>query len=294
MAIYNFGSINIDHFYRVSHFPGPGETLAAKSYTIGLGGKGANQSAAAAKAGASVHHIGAIGPEGGWTLDRLAKWGVATSHVARTDIATGHAIITVDAQGENTIVLFPGANRAISFDLVETALAGAKAGDTLLLQNETNGQIEAAQLAQRLGLYVVYSAAPFDVAAIEAVLPHISLLVLNAVEADQLSVALETPLDRLDVPEILVTRGPDGAEWRSQDGTRIFASAHKVAAVDTTGAGDTFLGYFVAARDAGFGTESALKRAATAAGLKVTHHGTADAIPTSEEVDAFLVGANPA
>lgn len=287
MTIYNFGSINIDHFYRVGHFPGPGETLAATSYDIGLGGKGANQSAAAAKAGATVRHIGAIGSDGGWTLERLAKWGVDTSHVARTETPTGHAIINIDATGENTIVLFPGANRAIPTDLIETALSGAKAGDTLLLQNETNGQLKAARRAKELGLYNAYSAAPFDVTAVEAVLGSITLLVLNAVEADQLSAALATPLDRLGVPEILVTRGSEGAEWLCRDGSRAFAPAHKVDAVDTTGAGDTFLGYFVAARDQGFNAQAALDRAAAAASLKVTRHGTADAIPTSAEVDAF-------
>ncbi|MCB2137155.1 MAG: ribokinase, partial [Rhodobacteraceae bacterium] len=128
MAIYNLGSINIDHFYRVGHFPAPGETLAAESYATGLGGKGANQSAAAAKAGARVFHIGAVGREGGWTVDRLRSWGVDTRHIAMTDDPTGHAIITLDRSGENTIVLFPGANRSMPFALAEAALAGAMAG----------------------------------------------------------------------------------------------------------------------------------------------------------------------
>ena len=289
MTIYNFGSINIDHSYRVGHFPGPGEILAASSYAFGLGGKGANQSAAAAKAGAKVHHIGAVGPDGLWTLDQLSGWGVDVSQVARTGIPTGHAIITIDAAAENTIVIFPGANRAVPAGLLEKALAGARPGDTLLFQNETDWQAEVANLAQERGLYTVYSAAPFDVTAVEAVLGHIDLLVLNAVEAEQLAAALAAPLDGLGVPEVLVTRGDQGAEWRCRDGRRVLAPAHKIAAVvDTTGAGDTFLGYFVAARDQGLDTQAALGRAAVAASLKVARPGTADAIPTAAEVDEFL------
>ncbi|MEZ5733514.1 MAG: PfkB family carbohydrate kinase [Paracoccaceae bacterium] len=288
MAIYNLGSINIDHFYRVGHFPAPGETLAAESYATGLGGKGANQSAAAAKAGARVFHIGAVGREGGWTVDRLRSWGVDTRHIAMTDDPTGHAIITLDRSGENTIVLFPGANRSMPFALAEAALAGAMAGDTLLLQNETAHQGDAARLARSLGMQVVYSAAPFDVAAITAVMDDITLLALNAVEAAQLTAALGVALDQLDVPEILITRGADGAEWRARDGRRATATAPKVDVADTTGAGDTFLGYFVAGRDMGLSPDAALRRASAAAGLKVTRRGTADAIPTAAEVDAFL------
>ena len=286
MTIYNLGSINIDHFYRLPHLPAPGETLAATDYTVGLGGKGANQSAAAAKAGARVVHIGAVGPEGGWTVARLQGWGVDTGCIARIDVPTGHAIINVEATGENTIVLFPGANRALPFDAVKRALAPAKPGDLLLLQNETAHQVEAAALAREKGLHVMYSAAPFDVEAVRAVLKYVSVLAVNAVEADQLCVALGVTLEQISVPEILVTRGSAGAEWRG-DGKIIKAPPIKVDAVDTTGAGDTFAGYFAAARDAGMSHSKALNLAATAAALKVTRRGTADAIPSREEVTRF-------
>lgn len=286
--IYNLGSINIDHFYRVPHFPAPGETLAAGDYRMGLGGKGANQSAAAAKAGAKVRHIGAVGPEGAWTIERLAGWGVDTSAIARLETATGHAIINVDASAENTIVLYPGANWAMPVEIVRTALADAGPDDLLILQNETAHQAEAAALARSRGMRVLYSAAPFDIAAVRSVLPHVTTLALNAVEADQLCAALDTTLDQIDVPELLVTRGAEGAEWRARDGSRAFAPARKVAAVDTTGAGDTFAGYFAAGRDRGMPPADALAWAGAAASLKVTRQGTADAIPTAAEVEAFL------
>ncbi|MEZ5887808.1 MAG: ribokinase [Paracoccaceae bacterium] len=285
--IYNLGSINIDHFYAVPHLPGPGETLAATRYRMGLGGKGANQSAAAAKAGARVAHIGAVGPEGGWTVERLAGWGVDTTHVASLDTATGHAIINVDASGENNIVLFPGANWSMPAALVDTALSRARAGDMLILQNETAHQVRAAELARARGMAILYSAAPFDVGAVRAILPHVTILALNAVEAAQLSSALGTDLATLDVPEILVTRGAEGAEWRSTSGETAFAPALKVTPVDTTGAGDTFTGYFAASRDKGLSPTEALAWAARAAALKVTRQGTADAIPTAAEVESF-------
>ncbi len=286
--IFNLGSINIDHFYRVPHLPEPGETLAAEGYTMGLGGKGANQSAAAAKAGARIVHIGAVGPDGSWAIDRLAGWGVDVTHIARLETPSGHAIINVDAAAENTIVLFPGANWTLPFSLVEAALKPARPGDTLILQNETAHQADAARLASSLGLRVIYSAAPFDVDAVRAVLKYVTILALNAVEADQLCAALGTPLAEIDVPEILVTRGARGAEWRARSGETAFAAARKVNPVDTTGAGDTFAGYFAAARDQGKTPQAALEWAGAAAALKVTKAGTADAIPTAAEVTAFL------
>ncbi len=286
--IFNLGSINIDHFYHVPHLPGPGETLAADSYSMGLGGKGANQSAAAAKAGARVAHIGAVGSDGQWAIARLSGWGVDVSHIAQLETASGHAIINVDQMAENTIVLYPGANWALPLAQVETALATATATDTLILQNETAHQAEAAALARAKGMRVIYSAAPFDIDAVRAVLKNVTILALNAVEAEQLCTAIGTTLDMIDVPELLVTRGAAGAEWRSRDGGHAFAKAIKVQAVDTTGAGDTFAGYFAAGRDKGMSPQQALDWASAAAALKVTRRGTADAIPTAAEVAAFL------
>ncbi|AMY71764.1 PfkB family carbohydrate kinase [Frigidibacter mobilis] len=287
--IYNLGSINIDHVYRVPHLPAPGETLAADSYTVGLGGKGANQSVAAARAGARVLHIGAVGAEGAWARDRIAGYGVDVAQIAVLDVPTGHAIITVDPGAENSIVLFPGANQALDLAAVLAALAGIGPADTLLVQNETTHAPAAAALARAQGARVICSAAPFDLAAVQAMLPHTSILVLNAIEADQLCAALGCSLDQVPVPELLVTRGRDGAEWIcNATGARAFVAALKVQAVDTTGAGDTFAGYFAAALDAGQTPAHALTLAAAAAALKVTRPGTADAIPSLSEVADFL------
>ena len=125
MTIFNLGSINIDHVYRVPHLPAPGETIAATECHTGLGGKGANQSIAIARAGGTVRHIGMIGSDGDWAKQSLQHSGVDVSDVTATGAATGHAIIHVDRDAENTIVLFQGANIELTKTAIETALRSA-------------------------------------------------------------------------------------------------------------------------------------------------------------------------
>ena len=180
--IWNLGSINADNFYYLSHLPLAGETLAARRFQQGLGGKGANMSVAAARAAAQVMHIGAVGRDGKWAVDRLLEYGVDTQHIALVSQATGHANINVDTTGENSIVLYPGANHAVTDQMIGAALTEARTGDFLLMQNETSGQAFAVQTAKVLGLRVAYAAAPFSASAIEVLIPQIDLLVLNAVE----------------------------------------------------------------------------------------------------------------
>lgn len=289
MTVYNLGSINADHVYRLPHLPAPGETLAALSYAVGLGGKGANQSVAAARAGAEVHHVGAIGADGRWMVERMTAAGVDCRHVAEIAEASGHAIIEVDPQAENLILIYPGANRAITVEAVEAALAEAGPGDWLVMQNETSAQVEAARIAQAKGLKVAYSAAPFDADAVRAVLPHVSLLLVNEIEAEQLCAALGVGLKDLPVADILVTLGAKGAVWHAlAAGVEHPGAAFRVAAVDTTGAGDTYAGYLIAALSEGQGPEAAMRLAAAAAALKVTRTGAADAVPARAEVEAFL------
>jgi ribokinase len=290
MTVWNVGSINADHFYDVPHIPAPGETLAATRVRTGLGGKGANQSVAAARAGADVRHIGAVGRDGAWAVERMASYGVRTDGILTMDVPTGHAIINVAADGENAIVIFGGANTAMPLSHVEGALTEATAGDVLLLQNETRHQADAGRAGRARGLRVVYSAAPFDANAVAKAVPHISLLLLNAVEAAQLEAALGRRLADLPVPEIVVTRGADGSDWLdTRSGATAHVAAPRVDAVDTTGAGDTFAGYLAAGLDAGMPTNDAMLRAAAASALKVTRLGTADAIPDGSEVAAFLL-----
>lgn len=286
MAIWNLGSINADYVYSVPHIPAPGETLSSTGRQIFLGGKGTNMSVAAARAGAHVRHIGAVGPDGRWAVERLMEYGVDTRSIAEIDTETAQAIIAVDAEGENSIILHPGANHRIPRTIMQAALAEAQTGDIAVMQNETNLQLEMAELASQLGLTVAYAAAPFDAEKVQAILDHLSFLILNQVEADQLQAA--TGLSPVDLPvrDVVVTLGSDGAQWFGPDGTKTF-DAIKVEPVDTTGAGDTVTGYILAGLDRGLPMEQSIGQAMRAGALMVTRHGTADVIPDLAEVQAF-------
>ncbi len=286
MAIWNLGSINADFVYSVPHIPAPGETLSSTNREMFLGGKGTNMSVAASRGAARVHHIGAVGEDGRWAIQRLMEYGVDTRNIAVLDTETAQAMIMVDPQGENAIVLYPGANAVIPQVTLQAAIAEAETGDWLIIQNETNLQRTAAEMGKKLGLKVAYAAAPFDADRVQAVLPYLDFLILNEVEAKQLEQATgQTPND-LSVRDIIVTRGADGADWYGPSEMQHFP-AIAVDPVDTTGAGDTFTGYVLAGLDRGMPMGQAIGQATKAAALMVTRHGTADVIPDLSEVQAF-------
>ncbi|MEM6547551.1 MAG: ribokinase [Pseudomonadota bacterium] len=287
MTLFNLGSINIDHVHRVPHFPGPGETLADLSYAAGLGGKGANQSLSAVAAGAQTNHIGAVGADGVWAVERLAAAGIGTGAIAQVHAATGHAVIYVDPAGENQIVIHGGANRAIVLEQVTASLDRAAPGDWFLTQNETNGVADAMAAARARGLQTAHVAAPFVAETAAAVLPLSDLLIVNEGEARALADHLGLAVEQLPVPKLLITLGAEGAVWIAS-GARLEIPAFPVTPVDTTGAGDTFTGYALAGLDRGEAPERALARACAAAALSVTRSGAADAIPSLADVDAFL------
>ncbi|RYG91337.1 ribokinase [Loktanella sp. IMCC34160] len=286
MTVWNLGSINADFVYSVPHIPEPGETLGSTGRRLFLGGKGANMSVAAARAGATVRHIGAVGEDGRWAIDRLKGYGVGTDDIAVIEVETAQAIIMVDPQGENSILLHHGANFAVPFDRVQAALAHARPGDWLVAQNETTLQAETLALGKERGLRIAYAAAPFSARAVQDVLPLLDFLILNDVEARQLQAATGLAPADLPVADVIVTRGGDGATWFGAQGA-VDIPPVLVTPVDTTGAGDTFTGYVLAGLDLGQDMADALSLAARAGALMVTRHGTSDVIPTLEEVRAF-------
>lgn len=288
MTVWNLGSINADIVYDVPHLPAPGETLAANGVARFLGGKGANMSVAAARAAAHVVHIGAVGEDGKWAIERLTEYGVDTRFIAVAAEPTGHAIIAVDQAGENLIVLYPGANRAISTDEIGLALTDASPGDILLMQNETNAQAKAAGIARALGLKVCYAAAPFEAETVRELLPVIDTLFMNEVEAAQLAEATGLSPEQLPVDDVIVTLGARGARhFDTKSGKTTDFPAIPVTPVDTTGAGDTFTGYVIAGLDRGMPMEQAVTLATKAAAIMVTRHGTADVIPDLKDVQSF-------
>ena len=292
MSVFNLGSINVDNVYRVPHIPGPGETLAATAYTRGLGGKGANMSVAVARAAARAIHIGAVGGDGAWCVERLMEYGVDTRHIATLASGqTGHANIAVADDGENQIVTFGGTNRQISDEVIGGALSEAGPGATLLIQNETNGQVQAAQMARDLGLRVVYAAAPFAAKTVSDIAEYADFLVLNTVEAEQVRAALGIELSGLGIGHVVVTMGGEGSRWLDvAAGNEVHVPALPVTPVATTGAGDTFTGYLVAGLDRGMPMAQALSLATQAGALMVTRHGTADVIPDLKDIEDARLG----
>ncbi|ALS96938.1 ribokinase [Lacimicrobium alkaliphilum] len=292
MTIFNLGSINWDHCYQVSHFVRPGETLSAKSYNLNLGGKGANQSVAASKAGASIKHIGAVA-KGDAAIEVLQQLGVDTSGIEQqTERVTGHAIIQIDSDAENAIVLHSGANGALNWQWVQQQLSQGQPGDWLLMQNETNLLEQSARFARQQGMQVAFNPAPMDKAITLKLLPQLDLLIVNQVELQDLSeeneleAAIET-IQRQSSVNLLITLGSQGALYVSAD-QRQQVKAFRVDATDTTAAGDTFIGYFLARRCVSDNLGEALQQASAAAALCVTKAGAIASIPDAEQVRTFL------
>jgi len=289
MNLLNIGSLNIDHVYRLPHLARPGETLSTREYARHAGGKGLNQSIAAARAGAAVRHAGCLGPEGGWLRDLLDGEGVDTTHLHEVDAPTGHAIIQVDDQGENSIVVFPGANGELTQAQVAAAVGGMAKGDLLLLQNETNVVPAAIRAGHDAGLTVLFNPAPMKPEVLDFPLDLIDILVCNETEGEELTGESEPEaiLSALSSSQrerqVVLTLGRQGCLYTGRY-ERFAVPACEVQAVDTTGAGDTFVGYYAAGLAEGLPPRQALELAAAASALAVTRPGAAGAIPKRAEI----------
>jgi ribokinase len=292
MSVLNLGSLNIDSVFRVVHIARPGETIASRSVAVCAGGKGANQSVALARAGARVVHFGRVGTDGSWLLEKLAREGVDTRGVRVGPGPTGQAIIQVDDDGQNAIVLSPGANHEITPRDVDAALDGCPRGTWLLVQNETSSVGEAIERAKRRGMRVAFNPAPIDERVRHYPLELVDLLVVNIAEGAALAgqgrpqAIVGTLAEQWPLCEVVLTLGAEGVVRRGPDG-EFHAAARKVNALDTTAAGDTFLGYYLASRIRGMRAEECLELACRAGALCVTRPGAMDSIPRWEEVQAF-------
>lgn len=295
MHVLNVGSINVDHVYAVSHFVRPGETLDSSGYEVFAGGKGFNQSIALARAGAAVRHVGMVGEDGAWLLDRLVGEGVDVTHVGVAEVATGHAIIQVVPTGENAIVLYGGANHQVSRSAIEDALSSCSSGEYLLLQNETNVVAEAIRQGSERGLRVVFNPAPMAPAVRGYPLDCVDLFILNETEAEGLTgkTALEDVRiamgQQFPRAATVLTLGSEGAVYFDSD-SLIRQEAVAVRAVDTTAAGDTFIGYFLAELMRSGDPASALSLGCRAAAICVTRPGASDSIPFRDELESMPGG----
>ena len=278
--ILNFGSISIDYAYEVPYFVRPGETLAAHGRKVSPGGKGLNQSVALAKAGAPVYHAGRVGPDGDEPLEVLAASGADISYTDRQGSATGNAFIQVDETGQNCIILFPGANHELDEAAIDAVLSHFSAGDILLLQNETSGVAHCMQQAARRGMLVAFNPSPITPGLEKLPLACLSWLILNEIEAAAMR-ALRAAYPKTAV---VLTLGEKGVLYEDGE-TACSCGAYEAPAVDTTAAGDTFTGYFLAAILRGEAPEKALQNACLASALAVSRKGASVSIPGREELD---------
>ena len=293
MNVVNFGSLNIDHVYAVDHFCRAGETIHTKSYTQNAGGKGLNQSIAVSRSGQKVHHAGLLGPEGTRLAELLSGSGVDLRYLKHTDVPQGHAVIQVQPDGQNCIFLYGGSNQAVTPQEIDEVLMQLNAGDYLLLQNEIANLTYLLRAAARRGLRVVLNASPISDELLNADLSGVDWLVVNEIECAAMAgcgdaqAGYETLKQRYPSLGILLTLGSEGSvSWK--DGTEVRQCAYPVKAVDTTGAGDTYMGYFVGCLAQGMERQTAMQYASMASAISVTRPGAAASIPLMDEVRAAV------
>ena len=288
MKVLCFGSLNIDYTYQVDHFVKKGETLSSDGLAVYTGGKGLNQSLALARAGADVTLAGAIGKDGLFLLDTLKEGGVDTSCVkVLEEERTGNAIIQNDREGDNCILLYGGANQKITREMADEVLGRFSAGDFLLLQNEINGLDHIIRRAAQKGLRILFNPAPMEAGVKDLPLELLDTLIVNEGEGRALAGDMDALRAAYPNQKILLTQGSRGASlWTGSE--LIFQPAFPVKAVDTTAAGDCFLGYYAAALAEDLSFAQALRLASAASALAVQKQGAAPSIPLRAEVEAFL------
>ena len=290
MRILNYGSLNLDYVYKVDHIVQAGETISSSGMDIYCGGKGLNQSISLARAGSRVCHAGMIGSDGAPLLEVLRENGVETESVREVGERTGNAIIQVSANGQNSIVLFGGANQENRKEYIDEALSRFGTRDLLLLQNEVNLLDYTIEKGAEKGMYIALNPSPFDEKIGRCDLSKVSLLLINEVEGEQMT-SLREPMEILvslrekyPVMDVVLTLGRNGALYSHGAGI----AAHPifdVPVVDTTAAGDAFTGYFITAINEGQSPGEALRLASVASSLAVSRSGAAVSIPWRDEVD---------
>ena len=293
MKVLNIGSMNLDLVYSVDHIVQPGETEASFALDTFLGGKGLNQSMALAKAGVEVYQGGMIGEDGQVFLDACAEYGVRADYIRTVPGKSGHAVIQRDKNAQNCILLYGDANQMLTEEYVDSVLADFGAGDILLLQNEVNQMGYIVEKAYEKGMQIALNPSPFNEKLDAVDMKKISIFLLNEVEGNQVT-GLTVPdeiiaemLRRFPKAKIVLTLGKDGAVYADAE-QKHFQPIFKVQAVDTTAAGDTFTGYFLAGLLSGMPVPEILKMSAKASSIAVSRAGAVPSIPYRDEVLSAL------
>lgn len=285
-----FGSLNIDRTYSVSHFVEAGETMAAAGMELFCGGKGFNQAVALARAGKEVYFAGAVGMDGQMLLDALRADGIDDRYIKRTAGSSGHAVIQVDPAGQNCILILAGANGEISRSDVDAVLEDFGEGDLIVLQNEISQVDYILTQAARKKMIVALNPSPCDDRIAAYDLACVDYLLVNEVEGCALT-GLEEPeaigiclQQKHPQMNVVLTLGSRGAMYFGADGSRYGSGIWRTNAVDTTAAGDTFTGYFLAQITGSGDAALALTQASIASGISVSRKGASPSIPMREEV----------
>ena len=293
MRVLNIGSMNLDHVYNVDHIVQPGETEATGEMHIHLGGKGMNQSVALAKAGVETYHGGMIGDDGQPFLDACAEFGVHADYIKKIDTKTGHAIIQIDSSAQNCILLYGGANQCLTAEYVDEVLANFGKDDVLLLQNEVNMLPYIVDKAYEKGMTIALNPSPFNEKLDAVDMGKIGIFLLNEVEGGQITGLVEPDeviaklLELYPHAKIVLTLGKDGAVYADAE-QKHFQPIFPSEAVDTTAAGDTFTGYFLAGLCEGMPIPEVLRMSSMASGIAVSRKGAVPSIPWRSEVEAML------
>lgn len=289
MKILNYGSMNIDNVYQVDHMIHPGETQMAISKSIFAGGKGLNQSIAIAKAGGAVYHAGVVGDDGAILMDTLKRSGVDTRYIKQASGPSGHTVIQVDKNGQNSIIVFAGENMRVLESDIAHVLSGFEKGDILILQNELDNSPTIMRMASERGMTIVFNPSPINENLYAYPLECVDWFLMNEIEGKELTQEtdpekiLSGMKTRYPKANVVLTLGSDGAYCMKGE-TIIYQPAFNVKAVDTTAAGDTFTGYFITGISNHEELAAVMKRAAKASSITVSRQGAADSIPLADEV----------
>lgn len=298
MKILVFGSLNIDYNYSVDHFVQKGETLLSSDLSVFSGGKGLNQSIALARAGADVYQAGCIGEDGQFLLGILEDAGVHTDYInIRQDVRTGNAIIQNDKEGDNCIILYGGANQANTKDHIDSVLKNFAAGDYIILQNEINEMAYIIKQAKERGMVIVLNPSPMDEKISGYPLDSVDYLLLNEIEAAQILGRSEEEEyeagtfvselhQRFGQMKIILTLGSEGSVYKDA-GQLVMQKCYQVKVVDTTAAGDTYTGYFIASLGRNLPVKEAMDVASRASAIAVGTRGAAPSIPYYEDLGKY-------
>ncbi len=294
MKILNYGSLNIDKVFSVDHIVLPGETIRSSCIELFAGGKGANQSVAMSRAGLDVWQAGKIGEDGRWLLRILREAGVGTENIFEYEGPTGHAYIQLAADGNNSIILEGGGNQCVTREEIDHTLGLFSSGDYLVLQNEINDVPYIMERGRERGMKICLNPAPIDREVENWPLNLVDILILNEIEARTLcgidgtyDEVLGRLMKKYPAAEIVMTVGLNGS-YCGCGQLEFFLHTPCCQdygqAVDTTAAGDTYLGYYLASRISGFPVKESMERASAAAAITVSRKGAMETIPHWEEV----------